>query len=99
MDFKIIENAPEPKSIKCKILIWLLSGFIYAFPFVLGGFGFIYFDWFVGFCSLCFGVIAIGIFQSKLRQISLPFDQREHNFSIYELSSWFILRYMLCEKY
>ncbi len=99
MDFDTIENAPEPKSLRCKILVWALSSLIYTFPFILGLLGFVYFDWFVGFCSFCFGVIIIGIFQSKLRQISLPFDQRENSFSVYELSSWFILRYMLCEDY
>ncbi len=97
MDFYTIENAPKPKKLKCKILVWALSGFIYLSPFILAFLGVVYYDWFVGFFALCFGFIAIGIFQSKLRQLSVPADQAETNFSIYELSRWFVLRYMLCE--
>ncbi len=98
MDFDVIESTPEPKSLKCKIHIYLLSFFIYAFPFILGGLGVLYFDWFVGFFALCFGFIAIGIFQSKLRQMCLPPDQRERSLSVFQISSWFVLRYMFCEK-
>lgn len=98
MDFETIEATPKPKGFTCKLYVWGLAIFIYAFPFVLGIVGVIYFGWFIGFCFLCLGYLINGVIQSKLRQLSLPLDQIETSFSTYEISCWFVDRYLMCEK-
>lgn len=93
---QIIESPPEPSNFTCKALVYLVVALLYGLPFILGFFGWFYYNLFIGFCFLCFGYLANGVIHSKLRQASLPLDQQETSFSSFEISKWFVARYLLC---
>lgn len=95
-EVEIIENPPETKSFTCKALIYLVVSLLYGLPFILAFLGWVQYDIFIGFCFFCFGHLVNGVIHSKLRQISVPIDQRETSFSSLEISKWFVLRYLLC---
>lgn len=97
MDYNTIENAPKPKGFTCKLLAIILTIVLHVTPLFFGILGVIYFDWFIGFCFLSLGYIITGVVQSKLRELSLPLDQLETTFSNYEISCWFVDRYLICK--
>lgn len=97
MDYDTVENTPKPKSFTCKLLAIVLNIFLHVAPLIFGILGVSYFDWFIGFCFLALGYILIGFVQSKLRELSLPIDQLETTFSNYEISCWFVDRYLMCK--
>lgn len=94
---QIIENPPEPTNFTCKALVYVVVALLYGFPFILAIFGWIRYDLFIAFCFLCFGYLANGVIHSKIRQTSVPLDQRETSFSSLEISKWFVARYLLCK--
>lgn len=95
-EIKTIEPTPCAKSFTCKLLVGLVSACLYLLAYVLALLGWFWYDFFIGFCFLCFGYLLNGIIHSKLRQLSVPNDQSEISFSSYELARWFVIRYLKC---
>lgn len=93
----IIEPTPKLKSFTCKLIVYLMILGLYGLPFVFGFIGWANYDMFIGFCFLCFGYLVNGVIHSKLRQLSIPLDQREISFSSFEIAKWFVARYLACK--
>ncbi|MCK9257422.1 MAG: hypothetical protein M0P02_05050 [Sulfurospirillaceae bacterium] len=86
----ILEPTPEPKGFVCKVLVVLVTIFLMAFPWILAIFTALKYHWSVGIGFWVFGYLVTGIISSKMRQISIPNDQKEISFSSNEISRWFI---------
>ncbi len=93
----IYEPTPELTSFSCKAFAYTLMVGLYSIPFVLGLLGWNFYGGFVAFGFFCFGYLLSGVIQSKLRLLSIPFDQLENTYSTKELSFWFVARYKMCK--
>lgn len=96
-EFQVVENAPKPKSFTCKALVYSITLLLYGLPFLSAFIGWVWYDFFIAFCFLCFGYLVNGVIHSKMRQVSVPIDQRETSFSSYEMAKWYVARYLLCQ--
>lgn len=96
-EYEIIEPVPEPESLSCKLTAFLLAFCLYALPFVLGVFGYMKYDWFIGVCFFAFGYLINGIIHSKLRLLCIPKDQLQNSFTTVEVAKWFVSNYIGCK--
>ncbi len=87
----IKETTPKLKTKKCKFLATLLSIFLSYGIYALTITSWLYtYDYFISFFTLVLSFIIMGIVRSKLRNISIPFNQREFQYSDLEISQWYI---------
>jgi hypothetical protein len=91
-----LEPTPNPESFTCKALAWAIGAGISFGPWILLIWGAWNFHWSVGVGFGLFGYLLAGVISSKIRHLSVPFDQREISFSTYELARWFVVRYLMC---
>lgn len=92
-----LEPTPRPKRPTCKMLAWAIAGGISFGPLIILAWGALSYHWSVGVGFVLFGYLLAGVLSSKMRHLSVPFDQREISFSTYELARWFVVRYLMCE--
>lgn len=86
-----IEVMPKIEGFGCKFLVWTVYLAIVLTPFIVG----IYFWWYlhsawIGFLFLLFAMLISGIVISKMRINSIPFEQREMNYSTLAVVKWYI---------
>jgi hypothetical protein len=93
-----IEVMPKVKGFWCKLLVYLIYLGMSLGPIVLGGFCWWYFHslW-IGFLSILFFMLISGIITSKMRINSIPFEQREMNYSTIAIVKWFVGK-NICEQ-
>lgn len=86
-----IEVMPKIEGFGCNFLVWIVYLSIVLTPFVLGAFFWWYLHsaW-VGFLFLLFTMLISGIVVSKMRINSIPFSQREMNYTTLAVVKWYI---------
>ena len=70
---------------------------LWSAPVVLTVLGWWKFHWSVGVLGGLFGYLLAGIISSKMRQLSIPKDQREISFNAFEIAKWYVVRYLCCD--
>ncbi len=93
-----IEVMPTVEGFWCKMAMYLLYLGITFTPFLVG----MFFWWYlhsawVGFMFFLFLVLVSGIVVSKLRVSSIPFAQREMNYSLKAIARWYVGKH-ICIK-
>lgn len=91
------EPTPTPKTLRCKLFAWGIGLGIWGGPFVLVVLGWWKFHWSAGALGGLFGYLLAGIISSKMRQLSIPQDQREISFTSFEIAKWYVVRYLCCD--
>ena len=86
-----IEVMPKIEGFGCKALVYMVYLAITLTPFGIGAFFWWYLHsvW-IGFLFLLFGILASGVVVSKMRINSIPFSQREMNYSTLAVVKWYI---------
>lgn len=93
-----IEVLPEIKTLKCKLLVYLIHFSLSYLPIILGTIiGYYYSDVFIGFTSFIAFMLASGIVGSKLSDEAIPLSQREFEYSNLDIAKWFVIRVLICE--
>jgi len=92
-----IQPPPKPKTKKCRLLIRLASLLLSYGSLLISTVVFFYYDLFIGFVSFLIMYIITGIIRSKIRLTSIPSMQLEYNYSDYEITSWYFLKYICFE--
>jgi hypothetical protein len=90
----MIKPTPKLKTKKCNILMYLLYFFLKSFTIGIMLIVYIKYDWFWSFISFLFAYIIIGIIKSKLRIMSIPFNQLEYNYTDKEIATWYIFKHL-----
>lgn len=86
-----IEVMPKIEGTYCKFLVYLIYLSITLAPFILGvWFGWYMHSFWLGFLAVLFFILISGIVVSKLRVNSIPFEQREMNYSTLSVVKWFV---------
>lgn len=93
-----IEPVPTLKTLPCKLLAGLICLGLNLGPWLIGLWAWLEIHWSVGLGFVLFGYLVAGILSSKMRQLSVPIDQREISFNSCEIARWFVARYLICEK-
>ena len=87
-----IEVTPNPKGFWCKSAIYFLYVLLSFAPFLIGvviGYG--YNIW-IGIAFFLFLTLISGIVSSKMRIASIPFAQREMDYSTMAIVKWFVAK-------
>ena len=96
-DLPVIEPTPEPVKPACrlaaKVLGWLLS---YGTYLLAAGTWYLY-DWFYAIAALLLGFVMFGIVRAKIRNVSVPFQQQEYQYTDQAIAKWFVVRRLLCD--
>jgi len=83
---------------KCKFLALLLTFILFIFPILLSiYFWYLYDEILIAIFLFLFLQIISGIIIAKIRTNTISFDQREINYSTYEIIKWYISK-NICQK-
>jgi len=87
----IIEVMPKIEGFWCNFFVWIVYIAIVLAPFIVGAFFWWYLHsaW-IGFLFLLFAMLVRGVLTSKMRINSIPFAQREMNYSTLAVVKWYI---------
>ena len=91
LDFiEMMEPTPKLLTRKCQALrtaLWLfLQFFIYPTSLLV----WYLYDFFIAGIALVLGFVVIGIIRAKIRNISIPYKQREYNYNDKGIATWFV---------
>ena len=86
-----IEVMPKIEGFWCNLALYAIYLAIILTPFLVG----VFFWWYlhsawIGFFFFLFAVLASGIVTSKLRVSSIPFSQREMDYSTISVVRWYV---------
>ena len=86
-----IEVMPKIEGFWCNLAVYAIYLSIILGPFLVG----LFFGWYlhsawIGFLFFLFSVLASGIVVSKLRVSSIPFAQREMDYSTIAVVRWYV---------
>ncbi|NLC28451.1 MAG: hypothetical protein GX780_06730 [Campylobacteraceae bacterium] len=93
-----LEPTPTPERFVCKALTFMIASALVLAPWIIAFWSGWVYHWSIGVGIGIFGYLIVGILSSKMRQLSIPKDQREISFTSYEISRWFVARYILCDS-
>ena len=87
-----IEVVPKIKGFWCKMLMFTLYSLLTFAPLCLGVWiGYAYNIW-IGIAFFLFLTLICGIISSKMRVNSIPYAQREMNYSTMAIVKWYIAK-------
>lgn len=87
-----IEVVPTIKERWCKCLVWTLYLALTFTPLAVGAWiGYAYDVW-VGIAFFLFLTLVSGVVSSKMRVNSIPFAQREMNYSNFAIIKWYVAK-------
>lgn len=91
-DFPKIEVAPILKGFTCKAYWYAIYALVTFMPLVIGIFIWYFYNIWIAIAFFLFLTLASGVVVSKLRINSIPFEQRELNYSTFVVIRWFVGR-------
>lgn len=87
-----IEVVPTIKGWRCRCFVWILYVALTFTPLVVGAWiGYAYTVW-VGIAFFLFLTLVSGVVSSKMRVNSIPFAQREMNYSSLAIVKWYVAK-------
>ena len=94
----IIEVVPKIKGFRCKVLMVTLYTLLTFAPLVIGAWiGYAYNLW-IGIAFILFLTLVSGVVSSKMRVSSIPFAQREMNYSTMAIVKWYLAKNICFER-
>jgi len=88
----IIELVPKIRGFWCKVIMYGLYGGLTLIPLLVGiWIGYIYNIW-IGIAFFLFLTLVCGVISSKMRIMSIPFEQREMSYSTMAIVKWYIAK-------
>jgi len=88
----IIEIVPKIQGFWCRIAMFSLYGVLTFAPALAGVWlGYIYNIW-LGIAFFLFLTLVSGVVSSKMRICSIPFEQREMNYSTMAIVKWYVAK-------
>jgi len=94
---EIIESripTPTLQTFTCKLFARTIEYFLRYSAFVLSLSIWYLYDYFIAGSSFVLLYIVIGIIRSKLRNSSIPYNQREYTYNDKEVSIWYATKYL-----
>lgn len=87
-----IEVVPKIKGFWCKVVQYVLYGLLALSPWGVGlWIGYAYNIW-AGIAFFLFLTLVSGVVSSKMRIASIPFEQREMNYSTMAIVKWYVAK-------
>jgi len=91
-----IEPTPQLKGVKCKLYVYSIFLGLTALPLAVSLYIWMEHNIVIAIGIGLFLYFVSAIAGSKLRQVSIPLDQRERSFSSFEIASWYVKRHIVC---
>lgn len=88
----LFEPVPSLKTKRCRFLSFLLQLFLQYTVWVLPLGMWYFYDLFIAFLSLILTFIVMGILRSKIRNDSVPPNQREFHYNDSQIANWFLAK-------
>ena len=83
------EDAPKLKSKKCKFIALVIELLLTYSIYLATIISWFLYDYFIAFFTLILSFIIVGIIRSKVRNIAIPFKQREFQYSDKDISKFY----------
>jgi len=94
----VIEVVPKVKGFWCKSAMLCLYGLLSFVPLFVGFWiGYTYSLW-LGIAFFLFLTLVSGVVSSKMRVASIPYEQREMNYSTMAIVKWYVAKNICFEK-
>lgn len=87
-----IEVTPNIQGIWCKFLMYFIYALLTFFPLVSGLLVGYFYDIWVGIAFFLFITLVSGIVSSKMRIASIPYEQREMDYSTVAIVKWYLAK-------
>jgi len=84
-----IENTPKMATPRCKAIAYGIFFALTLLPLIAAVWIWYEYDWMIATGGGLFFYLVSSIVGSKLRQISVPRDQRERNLSSLDIAKWY----------
>ena len=91
-----IEPTPEIDGLKCKIYVYSIFLGLTVLPLLIALYLWIEYNILIAIGMGLFLYFVSAIVGSKLRQVSLPLDQRERSFNSLEIAIWYVKKHIVC---
>lgn len=96
-DIPLIEPTPEPSKAACRFAATALGFFLSYGTYGIALIVWFLYDWFYAIAALLLAFVVLGIVRAKIRNISIPPQQQEYQYTDRAIAKWFIVRRMLCD--
>lgn len=96
-DIPLIEPTPEPSRAFCRFAAIALGYFLSYGTYMAALIVWLLYDWFYAVAALLAGFVILGIVRAKIRNISIPLQQQEYQYTDLAIAKWFIVRKTLCD--
>lgn len=88
----IIEIIPKIRGFWCRVIMFGFYGALTFLPLIVGVWiGYAYDPW-IGIAFFLFLTLVSGVVSSKMRIVSIPFEQREMSYSTMAIVKWYIAK-------
>lgn len=91
---EIYTQTPQPPTKGCKLLHFLLSGFLSFGTYLITLGVWVMYNWYYALSALLLAFILIGILRSKLLHSSVPKVQQEFTYSDKDIAAWYLHMYI-----
>jgi len=88
----IIEIVPKIRGFWCRIAMFSLYGALTFAPVIVGGWSAYVYNIWLGIAFFLFLTLVSGVVSSKMRICSIPFEQREMNYSTMAIVKWYVAK-------
>ncbi|HEY9203556.1 MAG TPA: hypothetical protein VIM82_04430 [Sulfurimonas sp.] len=92
------EQTPVLHSKKCRFAALALRLFLQYATVLTALVSWYLYDLFIALLALVLAFIIMGIVRSKIRNISIPFSQREYHYSDKEIAEWYTAKILCYEE-
>ncbi len=93
----MIEPTPTLLTKKCKAIALAIRIFLQFSIYPITAVVWYLNGWFIALLTLLLGFVVIGIIRSKLRNDSIPVQQREYNYNDQGIAAWYTAKHFCYE--
>ncbi len=88
----MIRETPMLHSKKCRFISFMLLMMLRYSVYLITIMVWMKYDFFIAFFILILSFIVVGIIRAKLRNIAIPLQQQEYQYSDKEIADWYTAR-------
>ena len=94
----ILEVTPKLKSVKCRLVHYMLYGVLTFAPIGVALVTGYRYDAWIGVMLFLFLTLASGVVLSKMRHLYIPPQQREMSYSSFAIVQWYVAKNLCLEN-
>ncbi len=90
----MFEAVPKLQTTRCKLIAKTIHIALSFSPWMVTGLLYYLFDWFFAIGGLVISYIVTGIIRARMRSLSIPKQQQEHDYSDEAIARWYTVKWI-----